>query len=314
MFSCGRCNSEFNDGALCSLCQRYFDFPCAGITESNYRRLGKNKSIWKCPQCKSGNTVQSGQEEGGLSPTAVTLEKLHEQLLNITAQLAPLQHLKEDVKAIKSDIAEFKDSLQFAHESISKFSERIDTLETNINQLQKLADTVPMLQADITRLNSDKHERDQWMRMNNVEIKGVPIKTNENLFDIALKLGSLLECPIKKEDINMITRVPTYQKDTPKPIIVSFINRYTKEDFVAAMRKRKHLTPNALGLSGTNSIYVNDHLTPYYKQLLTKAKSLQKSAANFQYIWVKHSKIWARKSMTSKTFTINSDSDLQKIC
>lgn len=68
------------------------------------------------------------------------LEKLHDQLLNITTQLATFQNLKEDVKAITSDIAEFKASLQFAHESISKFSEGIDTLETNINQLQNLAD------------------------------------------------------------------------------------------------------------------------------------------------------------------------------
>lgn len=258
--------------------------------------------------------MPSTPEEGSLSPSAVTLEKLHEQLQNISTQLAPLKRLKEDVKAIKSDIAEFKDSLQFAHEAISKFSERIDSLESKVNELQNLSDIVPSLQAKIDKLTSDKHERDQWMRMNNAEIKGVPMKKGENLFDIALKLGSVLECPIKKEDINTITRVPTYQKDVPKSIIVSFTNRYAKDDFVAAMKKRKNLTPSALGLSGTSNIYVNDHLTPYYKQLLTKAKALQKSAADFQFIWVKHSKIWARKSLTSKVFTINSDSDLQKIC
>lgn len=57
------------------------------------------------------------------------------------------------------------------------------------------------------------------MRMNNVEIKGVPSKKDENLFDIAIRIGSVLHCPLRKEDINMITSVPTYQKDAPNYVI-----------------------------------------------------------------------------------------------
>lgn len=313
MFACGRCDAQINDGALCCLCQRHFDFSCASITESGYRKLGKNKASWKCPQCKTRSHAGSGQESGNNTPGAITLEKLHEQMLSIITQLTPLRSLEEDIRTIKSDISELKESLLFAHDAIKAFSDRFAVIESELNQLHKQVEEVPKLKAEIVKLCSEKNERDQWLRMNNVEIKGVPVKNNENLFDLVGQVGSVLGYPIKKEDINLITRVPTYQKDSPKPIIVSFINRYVKEDFVSSMKKQKQLNANTLGFSGTAKIYVNDHLTPYYKQLLTKAKSAQKNT-NFQFIWVKHSKIWARKTTNSKVFTINSELDLQKIC
>lgn len=39
MFSCNRCGEESRDGAHCSVCLKKYDFQCAGITETGYRKV-----------------------------------------------------------------------------------------------------------------------------------------------------------------------------------------------------------------------------------------------------------------------------------
>lgn len=121
-----------------------------------------------------------------------------------------------------------------------------------------------------------------------------------------------VECPVKKEDINFITRVPSGKPNAPKPIIMCFNNRYLKEEFTAASRKLKAANPDLLGFPNGGPIYINDHLTVQNKNLLSKAKALAKES-NFQFFWVKHCKIMARKSPTSPIIMIKTERDLTKI-
>ncbi|KPJ03614.1 Putative mitochondrial inner membrane protein [Papilio xuthus] len=68
-----------------------------------------------------------------------------------------------------------------------------------------------------------------------------------------------------------------------KSIVVSVLNRYQKDDFVAAARKLT-ITAADLGLQGGTRIFINDHLTVDNKILLNKAKALAKEK-NFAFTW-----------------------------
>lgn len=151
--------------------------------------------------------------------------------------------------------------------------------------------------------------------MNNVEIKGVPQTDHENLFDILGKIGTNIDYPVSKVQVNFITRVPSREKDHAKHIIVCFCSRYVKEDFIAAARLASKTTPlntGQIGLPGTQQIFVNDHLTQQNKFLLSKTK---KAAAemDFRFVWVKHCKIHARKTETSPTIILKTEKDLEKL-
>lgn len=115
----------------------------------------------------------------------------------------------------------------------------------------------------ISQLREQIDEQDQWQRLNNTEIKGVPMKNNENLFEILAKIGQKIMFPITKNNINFVVGIqPGYPTENRmKPIIVSFINRYFKEDFIAAGKAAKSLSSSDIGFSGSNRIYINDHLT-----------------------------------------------------
>ncbi|CAG9093145.1 unnamed protein product [Plutella xylostella] len=310
MVTCGRCNSEVSDSALCSVCRRHFDFPCAGITEAGFRKLGDRKATWRCSDCKSG--ASPGAPRATTASPVPNVTQLYEELQLISKKLAPLATLVEEVKTIRSDIDGLMVSVENAHSSIKDFNDTVTSLSSRLKIVEDRTNLIPVLEKKIIELDNELNQREQWLRANNVEIKGIPLKNNENLYDIAFKLADTLGITLKKEDCNFITRVPTRQPNNEKPIIISFHNRYTKEDFVAAMRKRKVLNLESLGFSGSGRVYVNDHLTVYNKSLLTKAKSIAKEK-NFQYIWVKHCKIMARKSPTSPPFIVKNELDLLKI-
>ncbi|KAH9632036.1 hypothetical protein HF086_005367 [Spodoptera exigua] len=96
-----------------------------------------------------------------------------------------------------------------AHEIINRFSEKVNAVESKVTKLENAASQVTVLQAHIDRISRDLQDRDQWARANNAEIKGIPQKSNENLYDIAQKIGSLCNVTVRKEDINYIARIPT---------------------------------------------------------------------------------------------------------
>lgn len=315
MHTCAACKSQFTDGALCSLCKKYFDFACSGVTEQGYRKLGDRKSTWRCPACKNKDHSPKANTPKASTSTQsppLSLESLHHDLQVVLLKLSPLAGLVEDVKGIKAEITNLQTSLNMAHEMISGFTENIRALETRVKNVEQSIEVIPSLQAEVAKINQELSDKEQWSRANNVEIKGIPSNKNENLLDIALKIAAAVECPVKKEDINFITRVPSGKPNAPKPIIMCFNNRYLKEEFTAASRKLKAANPDLLGFPNGGPIYINDHLTVQNKNLLSKAKALAKES-NFQFVWVKHCKIMARKSPTSPIIMIKTERDLTKI-
>ncbi|KAJ2938955.1 hypothetical protein O0L34_g17767 [Tuta absoluta] len=309
-FPCASCNEEVSDGPTCSSCQKSYDFSCSGISEVGYRRLGERKSAWRCPSCKLGGGVGGDASPINLlggTASPIDFELIMKRFDAISNQLKPLSTLVADVHGIKGDIKEIK-------ESAAATSSRIDVVETRIMQVEKSQEDVNDLKTRISELEEDLQAKEQWLRANNVEIKGIPQNQNENLFDILNRLGEKIAYPVSKSLVNFITRVPTRDSSNQKakPIIISFVNRYTKENFVAAGRQFKDLRAADIGMSGSERIYINDHLTGRNKELLSKTKKLAKSK-NFDFIWVSHGKILVRRNVNSHIIHVKSEKDLSKI-
>lgn len=313
MFKCKRCNSEFRDGVQCSVCLNRYDFPCAGITESGYRKLGERKSTWRCSACKNSSPApaRSSEMEGILQE----LKYLSEQISTMPALVQSVKKIQEELSELKSIKAEFSDlkySVESVHHSVASLSSRLDSLGQEVQSLQTAKEEILSLQNRVAQLEKRANEDEQRSRLNNVEIKGVPFTASENLYTYINKISEIINYKVAKDQINYIMRVPTRGDKTTKNIIVSLHNRYIKEDFVAAARTCKPFTTANLGLTGDKRIFVNDHLTLYHKSLLNKTKALSKEQ-NFAFTWVKGCKIFIRKNATSPVINIKSDADLMKL-
>lgn len=200
--------------------------------------------------------------------------------------------LKKLLASLSSELKNVKDENKILKESLSGVSMRIKALE-------------------------DEHLRQQqWVRLQNIEITGLPEDKGENTTDIVLKLIQHLKISVDSSDIDFAHRVQprnTVSADRSRPIVVRLKQRALKDKIIAAARKHKHLYCNELGMrGGNNKVFINEHLTRENKLLLRSCK-LKASEVNYKYIWTKNCRIFARKNDTSPPIPINSSSDLIKI-
>ncbi|XP_026746204.1 uncharacterized protein LOC113507545 [Trichoplusia ni] len=186
MKSCAVCNEQFNDGVQCGSCKNHLDFKCASISESGWRRLGiDRRAQWKCSACRMGSPSVST-----LSPEpAASLDTILREIRDMKLQLAGLPTLIEDIRLIRGEITDLKLSFNQANIKIDEFSARVVELESKASNFMKLEEKVIALQSDLTSMKLELASYEQRSRLNNVEIKGVPVKKQENLFTIVDAIG-----------------------------------------------------------------------------------------------------------------------------
>lgn len=161
-------------------------------------------------------------------------------------------------------------------------------------------------------LSRKVEELEQYSRMSNVEIKGVPCSQGEDCSVIVKTIGEKAGCPISPGDLDIVHRVPTRSNDK-KNIIARFCSRTKKSDFISKARKAK-LCVSDLGITGASNapVFINDHLTPSNKVLFSKALTLKRDK-NWIFLWTDDCQIKARKTTNSRVLRIRDDSDLSKI-
>lgn len=304
---CSACALDFTDGVHCASCGSDYDFACANLTEIGYRKLGADRrASWKCPhRCRASLNSPAPPQNKSPAPAhkiasagPVTLEAIMAKLTNMETKLAAIPQIQTDLRDVK--------------ETCEFYGAKIDSLTNNMSMMEKRINNLEPMKEDLATTKDNLEREMTQSRYNNVEIKGVPIVKSENLFEIVEKIENFVGYNFPRSNINYISRVPVHGSNE-KNIIVSFVNRYIKEEFLATARAKKTILTTDIGYHGeSNRIFLNDHLTPKLKMLLTKTKKLAKDK-NYLYVWVKFSKIHVRKSDTSRPQVINSINDLNKL-
>ncbi|CAG4932255.1 unnamed protein product [Parnassius apollo] len=100
------------------------------------------------------------------------------------------------------------------------------------------------------------------MRREIGELKSSCEFNSENIINCEFRKTDLESKIPNMKQISNMNKTTHFGKD--KSIIVNFINRYIKEEFVAAARSKKFMTAKDIGFVGNEQrLYVNDHLTPF---------------------------------------------------
>ena len=116
------------------------------------------------------------------------------------------------------------------------------------------------------------------------------------------KVAQVINFPLSKEDVDIAHRLPKRKNNTPPAIVLKFVRRSVKFDF---MKKWKQASPTVASFGGTGSdrVYVSDHLATRTKELFFEARKLKKTCG-YKYVWTRDSKIFVRKTDTSKTVQV----------
>lgn len=224
------------------------------------------------------------------------LNKLVEQLV-VKVQVK-LQDAGLDVGGMRKEVSEMAGSLQLLN----------DVVEKARSQQMELFTSNKALKNENEALRKRVAELEQYSRLNNVEIKGVPCTQGEDCVAVMAAIGEKVECPVSPTDLDIVHRVPT--KNGQQNIIARFCSRDKKNEFVKKARKAR-LDTRALGFSGQHmqSVFVNEHLSPENKRLFSKALTLKKEKG-WLFLWTDNCHIKARQNTASRVFRIASDSDL----
>lgn len=242
---------------------------------------------------------------------AAEFNRLKENLRTVVREI-----LSEELKPIKDDIINIKESFSFFNQQFEDLTKRVVKAEAELKSYKTMSSELSQLKTTVSNLENRNNINDQWSRRSNIEIYGIPEKKNENLFQILNNISERTSCKIDPtKDIDFITRVSPKQSDKNKrikPIVVRFLARYKKDDFLSEARQLK-LKASDIGFTECeNPIYINEHLTGANKALLHRTKSVAREKL-FAYVWVKNCTIFARKNDSSPVIVVSSEQDLNKI-
>ncbi|CAK1544543.1 unnamed protein product [Leptosia nina] len=323
---CPKCRKQVSDSVLCSQCDEMLHYGCAGVTETSYRKMGPEKrGAWRCLNCRQSASQLCPSPENCISITEL-MKELKEFRNDFNTFSADLQSVKADmeksIQAIQTLSAKWGDF----ETRLSNVEDRISSVEQKLSSLTTVQDDLSTANRTIDDLRNVIDVQDQFSRLNNVEINGIPSRTGENLLELVNNIFSVVGLTLDTTDIDSVHRVRPFVKKNeevgqnegrktvrPPAIVIRFTRRRRKDELLAAARARRGLSTVDIRLDGPSlPIFLNEHLTPSNKLLLRQARSL-KQQFNYSHLWVRDCKILIRKNDKSPIFTIKNERDLGKI-
>ena len=165
------------------------------------------------------------------------------------------------------------------------------------------------IRKEIDEIKSDINNIQQYLRINNLEVVGLP-EPNDGESEEKLLLNAFnnlqgLENPIRAEDIDISHPLNTKRRDGKAVHVVRFISRKTKLQILDAKKRAE----NKEYRFRNRDVYVNEHLSPNNRSLFAKAQE-KKRELNYKYCWTRGGSINMRKTDDSQVITISKDTDL----
>ncbi|KAJ8669761.1 hypothetical protein QAD02_001020 [Eretmocerus hayati] len=267
---CPECNSGYHES--CSSTDR------AGRTE--------NGSFKKCCGKPSSRSTSPSAGAISLSPTANTSK--NPDLSAIMKQLKTMEKsLKSDVdrveRSLKSELSDIKQSMSNIESKLKEQSDRISTIEEEVNSLHVKNDTVNVdlnqcksdilvlqeavgsLQNKVPTLDTEEiyaEVNDRARRQNNIIIYNVKEPQNENCFNCVSEVLSRIK------DLNnpvfSCKRIGVATADKPRPILVTF-NKFS--DALCVLKNRNKVG-KAINIASDQTLNQRQHLSNLRAQLV----------------------------------------------
>lgn len=305
---CGKCDIAFCESdiiAKCVECKLGYHAACTKAGSSQRFTKSKDKSI-RCDACaeetRSNASVRSSEAEEEKNPILeairqlkIDLNKNIEQKINTV--LSSVNALQQDLKGIRDNINKLEGEQEKLRERCNKLEHENDGLSSVVRDLQQ-------------RLN----DTEQHSRSSNLEIVGLPMTQNENIYDCLKHVADALRVNFKAEDISIAHRLRMFsgKRHSHPPIIAQFVCRSTMEAWLRAARERKHLNSSDVHPSlPRSSVFINNHLTPNNKALLGMARRLKREK-KVVFAGFYNGKVLVKAAEGDETVRVTTLGDLEK--
>lgn len=245
-------------------------------------------------------------------------QEMKKDINGIRKEYSAIRSLVQDTQMkheeLKKEMVSLQHSTQFSADQQDELKNTVGQLSSEVKKVDYFQKQLDDLKTQNAQLNLEINSREQRERLLNIEIVGVPETHNEDLNKIICTIAKKGGVDITSTDIQTANRVSPKVKTPGRPrvIVAKMLTRLLKDNIISGARKHR-VTSTDLHIPGNaQQIFINEHLTPYNKQLLKQCKETAK-AKEYQYIWVKNGRIFVRKCDTAPHFQITTVEHLKKL-
>lgn len=303
---CSTCSvsiSRTNPGIVCQgHCDRHYHLKCVKLPSALGDLQSDSGVVWRCKDCATRPGLSTGD-------SAKLLQELVGKVNTVMSDLAALRSIQSG----------FTDSLNFFGAKIDDFTAQMEDVNKLSKKVCDLQQEVADVREESLSLRTEVEALQQESRKNNIELCGIPEKKSENIVSIIKKLGTVVGTQIDDKDVVASHRVARFNKgpdaaNYPKNIVIKFASLSKKNEFLGAAKlgRNRGLKACDVGFEQETRVFVNEHLSPYYKVLHKRARDFCKRSG-FKYCWIKEMKIFIKKEDNSRAFHIANEQVLSSL-
>lgn len=224
--------------------------------------------------------------------------------------LAEMAAMRADMTAMR---AEFQESLNFLSAKFEDFEKRLDVMDEKLSKVDAIATEVDTLRVTVAALQRQNQELEQRERRSNIEIFGLPERPDEDCGELALGIARVAAVSLPPQDIESARRVGAPREGRPRTLLLRLRSQAARDRLLEAVRKRRGLSTVELGLPApSRRLFLTEHLTPFYKDLLRRAKEKAREKS-YAYVWTRNAQVRVRKAEGLPLIKICTVADLNLI-
>lgn len=312
----------------CAECSHVYHLgQCSGIADSTFTTMGLAKrEKWRCRTCRAGES-RSGSNDGSQAESSVSsqlavlnakidslmqIKESVDSLLVLPGRVEELMSLKPTVQLLQSTVSEVQTAVEFLSKKYDTVLSNVTANDKKLKELQgetaSLKATVMEQCSVIKHLQSEMNEAEQYNRLQNLEISGMPVLANENL---NRRVGELAESlgisDFRSSDILAVHRLPAKGDKIPT-VLIRFSSPVIRDKFTSRRSKLRSLVE----AGNIPKMFLNENLTRTNKELFWRARC-KASDKGYRFVWVKNGKIFAKKEVGSSLIRVLQEGDLAKL-
>ena len=242
-------------------------------------------------------------------------------LLNRDEKVASLEEtvakLATTIELVRKQSVENTAEIRTVKDSTISLTNRTTTNEEAIENILN-DDNIESLEKELFKVKSDINNIEQYLRINNIEVVGLPLvddpndrerdAKNEKLLVDTLNTLDGLDRQLTVEDIDISHPVPSNRRDNKTVFIARLISRKRKNEIISAKKSQA----NHNFKFRNRDIFINEHLSPENRTLFAQA-SERKRLLNYKFLWTKNGVTHLRKEENSAIITIKCEKDLENL-
>lgn len=232
--------------------------------------------------------------------------------------------LTNEIRLLRQNMTGLNLKLSEAIQSIQDCSKRMDEVTTKIELTEKRITALENQQAkenmelksQVAALMDKVNSHEQLMLKNEVDVIGVPETRHESLSHTIKVISNKIGVAVTDVELDSVIRAGPKNTTKPnaiRPIVVRFLRKEKRDEFVMAAKTRKNITSKDVTPdSPEHTIYINERLTKLNRYLFREAR-LRSKEANFKYCWTKNGLIYVRQREGKAAILIRTEADLDNV-